>query len=79
MPEGLQTGEDYDYKMYVGVNYPTGDKSYEWSLTSIDNLMMVLKNFLTDESSATSFIFTIVPTGKKDADHDLVGSGEQSR
>jgi len=75
---GLQTGEEYDYKMYVGVNFPSGDKNYEWSLTSIDNLVMVLKNFLQDEKDATSFMFTIVPTGKTDGNKDMVGSGARS-
>lgn len=62
------------YKMYVGINYPSGEKTLECNPEDIVSLVTIIQNFLLDEKNAEKFLFNIeVIEGEVNGTTHMVG------
>lgn len=53
------------YTIYVGVNYPSGEKSLEFHPETLTDVAKAVIDLVGEERDGTSFVFTIVPEKKE--------------
>lgn len=62
------------YKMYVGINYDSGDKTLEFNPEDVVAVVTIMQNLLLDEKNAEKFLFNIEVRGEElNGTENLVG------